>query len=157
MFVYHSTFITLQLKVNKSTESVIGWKSVGLYKSKPLPLNGAFLPSIKYFSPKVAIQFNNKTIVKQKRKVCLSLHCNVDNSYFFVNGKEKYKFKASNKNVNFPTQFYLGIMSNKFNYVDEEEVSLKATVYDFLIDYNAINKSVILDIHKYLLVKNNLK
>ena len=87
----------------------------------------------------------------------MSLHCNVDNSYFFVNGKEKYKFKASNKNVNFPTQFYLGIMSNKFNYVDEEEVSLKATVYDFLIDYNAINKSVILDIHKYLLVKNNLK
>ena len=87
----------------------------------------------------------------------MSLHCNVDNSYFFVNGKEKYKFKASNKNVNFPTQLYLGIMSNKFNYVDEEEVSLKANVYDFLIDYNAINKSVILDIHKYLLVKNNLK
>ena len=84
----------------------------------------------------------------------MSLHCNVDNSYFFVNGKEKYKFKASNKNVNFPTQFYLGIMSNN---VDEEEVSLKANVYDFLIDYNAINKSVILDIHKYLLVKNNLK
>ena len=48
-------------------------------------------------------------------------------------------------------------MSNKFNYVDEEEVSLKANVYDFLIDYNAITKSVILDIHKYLLVKNNLK
>ena len=76
---------------------------------------------------------------------------------FSLMEKKIYKFKASNKNVNFPTQFYLGIMSNKFNYVDEEEVSLKANVYDFLIDYNAINKSVILDIHKYLLVKNNLK
>ena len=86
------------------------------------------------------------------------LHCNVDNSYFFVNGKERYKFKASNRNVNFPTQFYLGIISNKFSYVDEEEVSLKANVYDFLIDCNTINlKSVILDIRKYLLVKNNIK
>ena len=85
------------------------------------------------------------------------LHCNVNNSYFFVNGKERYKFKASNRNVNFPTQFYLGIISNKFSYVDEEEVSLKANVYDFLIDCNAINKSVILDIRKYLLVKNNIK
>ena len=41
------------------------------------------------------------------------------------NGKEIYKFKASNKNVNFPSQFCLGSISNKFNYVESEEVSLK--------------------------------
>ena len=31
----------------------------------------------------------------------------------FVNGKEIYKFKASNKNVKFSTQFCLGSISNK--------------------------------------------
>ena len=39
---------------------------------------------------------------KAKAKFCLSLYYNGDNSYLFVNGKEIYKFKASNKNVNFP-------------------------------------------------------
>ena len=92
-------------------------------------------------------------LVKQKQKPFLSLHYNGHNSYFSVNGKEICKFKASDKNINFPTQFYLGIISNKLNYVYEEEVSLKANVYHFPIDYNAINKSDILDIHKYLLVK----
>ena len=28
------------------------------------------------------------------KKVCLSLHCNGDNSYFFVNGRQIVKFKA---------------------------------------------------------------
>ena len=31
MFVYQPTFITLELKVNESTEHTIGWKSKGLY------------------------------------------------------------------------------------------------------------------------------
>ena len=35
----------------------------------------------------------------------LSLHCNADNSYLFVNENEIFNFKADNKNVNFPTQF----------------------------------------------------
>ena len=37
----------------------------------------------------------------------LSLHYNADNSYLFVNENEIFKFKADNKNVNFPTQFCL--------------------------------------------------
>ena len=36
-------------------------------------------------------------------KLCLSLPYNADNSYLFFNGKEIFKFKADNKNVNFPT------------------------------------------------------
>ena len=46
-----------------------------------------------------------------KTKFCLSLHYNGNNSYLFVNRKEIYKFKADNKNVNFPTQFCLGSIS----------------------------------------------
>ena len=52
---------------------------------------------------------------KVKTKFCLSLHYNADNSCLFVNGKEVFKFKADNKNVNFPTQFCLGSISNGFS------------------------------------------
>ena len=71
--------------------------------------------------------------------------------------KKVYKFKANNKNVHFPNQPCLGNISNKFGNVEAEEVSLKWNVYDFSIDYDAINKSGILNIHKYLMVKNNIK
>ena len=47
-----------------------------------------------------------------------------DNSYFFVNGQEISKFKADNENVNFPTQFYLGSISNEFSATGSREVSL---------------------------------
>ena len=48
----------------------------------------------------------------------------------FVNGKEIYKFKADNKNVNFPFQFCLGSISNECDCVKAEEVSLKGNMYD---------------------------
>ena len=53
-----------------------------------------------------------EALVHQKnaktQKLCLSLRYNADHSYLFVNGKEVFKFKTDNKNVNFPTQFRLG-------------------------------------------------
>ena len=52
---------------------------------------------------------------KANTKFCLSLHHNADKNYLFVNGKEIFKFKADNKNVNFPTQFCLGSISNGFS------------------------------------------
>ena len=36
--------------------------------------------------------------------------------------------------------------------IDLVLLSLKGNVYDFLVDYNSINKSDILNIHKYLIV-----
>ena len=47
-----------------------------------------------------------------KHKFCSSLHYNGDNSHLFGNGKEFFNFKANNKNVNFPTQFCLGGISD---------------------------------------------
>ena len=44
---------------------------------------------------------NDINFSKAKTKFCLGLHYNSDNSYLFVNGKEIYEFKASNKNNNF--------------------------------------------------------
>ena len=76
----------------------------------------------------------------------MSLHYNDNNSYLFLNGKEIFKFKANNKNVNFPIQFCLGSIFNGFSAAESREVSLNGNVYDFSIDYNSIDKSDILTI-----------
>ena len=47
-------------------------------------------------------------------------------------------------------------MSNKSDYVDSEEVSLTGNMHDISVDYDAIDKSDILNIHKYLMAKNNI-
>ena len=65
-----------------------------------------------------------KALVQKKKKLILILvkqkqrFANDDYIYLFVNGKEIYKFQAGNKNVNFPSQFFLGSIFNKFDYVD---------------------------------------
>ena len=105
-------------------------------------MNGSLGSPEKKFS-------NNFT--KASTKFCLSLHYNDNNSYLFVNGKEIIKFKAGNKNVNFPTRFCLGSISNGFSATESREVSLNGNVYDFSVDYNSIDKSDILNIHKYLM------
>ena len=51
------------------------------------------------------------------------------------------KFKANNGNFNFPTQFFLGNITNKFSYVEAEEMQFKRMFYGFLIEYDAIDKS----------------
>ena len=105
-------------------------------------INGSFGAPEKKFD----INFS-----KANAKFCLSLHYNVDNRYLFVKGKELLKFKADNENVNFPTQFCLGNISNRFSATEFREVSLNENVHDFSVDYNSINKSDILLIHKYLM------
>ena len=82
---------------------------------------------------------------------------NHDNSYLFVNGKEIVKFKANNKNFNFPTQFCLGTIPNGSSASESREVSLKGNVYDFSFDYDTIDKLDVLNIHNHLTVKNNTK
>ena len=85
------------------------------------------------------------------------MHYNGDNSCLFFSGKEIFKFKADNKNGNFLTQFCLGSISNGFTATESREVSLNENVYDFSVDYNSIDKSDILNIHKYLMIKNDMK
>ena len=87
----------------------------------------------------------------------MSLCYNADNSYLFVNGKEIFKFKADNKNVNFLTQFCLGSISNGFSTIKSREKSVKKNVYDFSVNYNSIDKSDILNIQNYLMVQNKIK
>ena len=53
--------------------------------------------------------------------------------------------------------FCLGTISKKFDAVESTEVSFKENVYNSLNDFNAIDNSEILIIHKYLMVKNKIK
>ena len=61
------------------------------------------------------------------------------------------------KNVDFPTEFCLGSMYNGFNATESREVFFNGNVYDFSVDYNSVDKSDILNTHKYLMTKNNIK
>ena len=67
----------------------------------------------------------------------------------YVNRKEIYKFNADNGNANFRTRFCLESIS--------DGLSLGGNVYDFSVDHNTIDKSDILHIQKYLMIKNNIK
>ena len=72
-------------------------------------------------------------------------------------GNKSFKFKSDIKNVNFPTQLCLRSISNGLSAIESIDVSLNGNVYDFLLDYNSIDKSDTLDIHKYLRNNNNIK
>ena len=66
----------------------------------------------------------------------------------FVNREEIYEFRPSIKNNNYPSRFCLGSISNEFDSNDWKEVSFKGNVYDFSVEYNAVDKSNILNLHK---------
>ena len=53
--------------------------------------------------------------------------------------------------------FFLGSISNGFSATESRKVSLNQNVYNFSLDYNSIDKSDILNIHKYLMTKINIK
>ena len=98
------------------------------------------------YSPKFSAK--NKTF-------CLSLHCNDDNSYLFVNGKEVTKSNAKKSEIK-ANQLTLGSISTSANLSssDIEDSKLYGNVYDFSVDYSAISNDKILDIHAYLMKKN---
>ena len=92
---------------------------------------------------------------KEKNNFCLSLHYNGVNSYVFVNGIEIIKFKAKDSEIN-PYELCLGNISKDWSVDNMKKTGLKGCVYYFSVDYNTIEVSYILDIHKYLMGKNDI-
>ena len=86
---------------------------------------------------------------------CLSLHYNGANSCLFVNGTEIIKFKGKNSEIA-PYPLCLGNISKDWSVDNMKTTGLKGCVYDFSVDYDAITVSNILDIHKYLIKKNDI-
>ena len=85
----------------------------------------------------------------------LSLHYNGDSSYLFVNGKEIINFKDKNFEI-VPCPLCLGNISKDFDSSNAAKTGLVGYVYDFSVDYWAIANDKILDIHNYLVKKNNI-
>ena len=90
-----------------------------------------------------------------KKKFCLSLHYNVANSYFLVNGTEIYKFKAKDSEI-VPSPLCLGNVSKDWSADNMKKMGFTGYIYDFSADYDAIAVDDINDIHKYLMRKNNI-
>ena len=83
------------------------------------------------------------------------MHYNKENSYLFVNGTEIYKFKAKDSEI-LAYSLCLGNISKVWSINNMKNTALKGYVYDFSTDYDYIPVSDILDIHKYLMVKNKI-
>ena len=84
------------------------------------------------------------------------MHYNGANSYLFVNGKEIIKFKAKDSEI-VSNLLCLGNISEDVSIDNMKKAGLNGYVYDFSVDYDAISVNDILDIHKYLMEKNNIK
>ena len=92
---------------------------------------------------------------KKNTKFCLSLHYNGANSYLFVNGTETHKFNSKDSKI-VPYSLCLGNISKDWTNDNMKKTGFNGCIYDFSTDYKSINKSDILDIHKYLMKKNNI-
>ena len=84
---------------------------------------------------------------EKNKKVCLSLHYNKENSYFFVNGNEFHKFKSKDSEI-LAHSICLGNISKDWSAENMKKTGLNGYVYNFSVDYNAIAVYDILDIHK---------
>ena len=89
-----------------------------------------------------------------RKTSCLSLHYKGANSYLFINGAEIIKFKAKDSEI-VATPLCLGNISKDWSVDNMKWTGLDGYVYDFSVDYDAIAIDDILDIHKYLIKKNN--
>ena len=83
------------------------------------------------------------------------MHYNGANSHLFVNGTEIIKFKAKVSEITtYP--LCLGNISKEWSVDDMKKTGLKRCVYHFSAYYDAIAVDDILDIHKYLVEKNEI-
>ena len=75
--------------------------------------------------------------------------------FLFINDTEITKFKARDSEIA-AYLLCLGNISKDWSVDNMKKTALKGCVYDFSIDYDAIEVSDILDIHKYLMEKNEI-
>ena len=78
------------------------------------------------------------------------------NSYVFINGIKIYKFKAKNSEIN-TSPLCLGNVLKDFSVDNMKKTGLYRYACNFSVDYDSIDVDDILDIHKYLMKKHNIK
>ena len=92
---------------------------------------------------------------EDNKKFCLSLQYNRANSYLVVNGIEIYTFNTKDSEI-VATRLYLGNILKDWAVDNMKKTGLNGYVYDFSADYNVVTADDILDIHNYLMKKNNI-
>ena len=94
--------------------------------------------------------------LRSQIKFYLSLHYNGRSSFLFVNDTKIHQFKAKDSEIKrYP--LCLGNISKDFSVDNMKKIGLNGYVYDFSADRNAIAVADILDIHKYLMKKHDIK
>ena len=77
-------------------------------------------------------------------------------SYLFVNGTQIHKFKAKDSQI-VATPLCLGNISKDFSVKNMKKIGLNEYVYNLSVDCDAVAAGVILDTHKYLMKKHDIK
>ena len=85
----------------------------------------------------------------------LSLHYTEANSYLFANGTEIINFKAKDSEI-VATPLCSGNTLKGWPVDNMKKTGLNGYVYDFSFDYDAIAVDDILDIHSFLMKKNDI-
>ena len=84
------------------------------------------------------------------KKFVLRLHYNGDDSYLFVNGRQKLKFKCKTDQL-VKKKLCIGNLSDQWTTSESEKTGLYGNIYDFLVDYQAIiGGGPTYDMHRYL-------
>ena len=73
----------------------------------------------------------------------------------FFNGTEIHKFTAKDSEI-FPNTLCLGNVSKDFSTSHVKRIEFNGHIYDFSVDYDAIEVDNNLDIHKYLMKNNDI-
>ena len=86
----------------------------------------------------------------------MNLHYEGAISYVFVNGREIHKFKPKDSEI-LVTPLCLGKIQKTSQWtIIWKEIGINGYIYDFGVDSDTIVVAGILDIHKYLLKKNQI-
>ena len=93
---------------------------------------------------------------RSQRKFCLSLHYNGRNSFLLVNATKIYQFKAKDSEMK-KYHLSLGNISKDSRANNMKKAGLNGYVYEFSVDYDIIDTSNIINIHKYLMKKHDIK
>ena len=118
---------------------------------------GVDMSSSKHANNKANNIYVKLNFTEPGKKFILSLHYNGDNSYLFVNGREKLKFKTkTNQIIN--KNLCLDNLSHYWTKDQSTKTSLYGNIYDFVVDYKAIvGTTTIYDMRRYLMTKHNIK
>ena len=80
----------------------------------------------------------------------------MSNSFLFVNATKIYRFKAKDSKKK-KCPLCLGNISKDFIANNMKKTGLNGYVYEFSVDYNIIDTSNIINTHKYLMEKHDIR